>query len=109
MHASISSTRLDRMGKCTYAKMRGYVGRTGHPTSLRLEPGFWQALRLLAISQDISLQMLLHQIEGNKRPDQPLASALRTYAIDALLEWLDEDRRTKSTAKRPPRCRAWQR
>jgi hypothetical protein len=64
---------------------------------------------LLAINQDISLQMLLHQIEGNKRPDQPLASALRTYAIDALLEWLGEDRRTKSPAKRPPRCRAWKR
>jgi predicted DNA-binding ribbon-helix-helix protein len=79
------------------------------PDSLRLEPGFWQALRLLAIGQGVSLQMLLHQIEGNKRADQPLASALRTYAINALLELLDEDRRTKSQAKRPPRCRAWRR
>ena len=41
--------RLNRMRKCAYAKMRGYVGRAGHLTSLRLEPGFWQALRLLAI------------------------------------------------------------
>jgi predicted DNA-binding ribbon-helix-helix protein len=97
------------MGKCAYAKMRGFVGRSGHLTSLRLEPGFWQALRLLAIGQGISLQMLLHQIEGNKRPDQPLASALRSYTIDALLEWLGEDRHTKSPAKRPPRCRAWHR
>jgi predicted DNA-binding ribbon-helix-helix protein len=97
------------MGKCACAKMRGYVGRSGHLTSLRLEPGFWQALRLLAIGQGVSLQMLLHQIEGNKRPDQPLASALRTYAIDALLELLGEDRRTMPQAKRPPRCRAWHR
>jgi predicted DNA-binding ribbon-helix-helix protein len=97
------------MRGCVYAKMRGYVSRAGHLTSLRLEPSFWQALRLLAISQDISLQMLLHQIEGNKRPDQPLASALRSYTIDALLELLYEDRRTKPPAKRPPRCRAWQR
>jgi predicted DNA-binding ribbon-helix-helix protein len=97
------------MGKCAYAKMRGYVGRDGHLTSLRLEPGFWQALRLLAISKDISLQMLLHQIEGNKRPDQPLASALRTYAIDALLELLGQSTLTEPPAKRPPRCRAWHR
>ena len=31
--------RLNRMGKCAYAKMRGYVGRADHLTSLRLEPG----------------------------------------------------------------------
>ena len=51
--------------------------------------------------------MLLHQIEGNKRPDQPLASALRTYAIDALLE-LGASIFTKLPAK-PRRCRAWHR
>jgi predicted DNA-binding ribbon-helix-helix protein len=69
---------------------------------------FWYALRLLAIRQGISLQMLLHQIEGNKRPDQPLASALRTYAIDALLELLGASIFTKLPAK-PRRCRAWHR
>ena len=97
------------MSKCpAYAKIRGYVSRAGHLTSLQLEPGFWYALRLLAIRQGISLQMLLHQIEGNKRPDQPLASALRTYAVDALLELLGASIFTKLPAK-PRRCRAWHR
>jgi hypothetical protein len=49
---------------------------------------FLASAAAVAIRQGISLQMLLHQIEGNKRPYQPLASALRTYAIDALLELL---------------------
>jgi predicted DNA-binding ribbon-helix-helix protein len=60
------------------SQMRGIVARDGHFTSLKLEVCFWHALRYLAIGQDISLQMLLHEVEGNKLPHQSLASAMRT-------------------------------
>jgi predicted DNA-binding ribbon-helix-helix protein len=54
--------------KYMLGQMRGIVARDGHFRSLKLETCFWHALRYLAIGQGISLQMLLHQVEGNTAP-----------------------------------------
>ncbi len=54
---------------------------SGHRTSIALEPEFWAALTALAAGSKISLAGLITQIDATRTPDQPLASALRVYAL----------------------------
>jgi predicted DNA-binding ribbon-helix-helix protein len=76
------------MTRSTYSNQRGITLRSGHVTSVRLEPEFWHALRRIAYQQNMSLQALLGFIEVQPRSkDQPFASALRCYAIKAMLPY----------------------
>ena len=54
---------------------------SGHRTSLALEPEFWAALGALATSDGLSLAALVTRIDATRTPEQPLASALRVYAL----------------------------
>jgi predicted DNA-binding ribbon-helix-helix protein len=49
----------------------------GHPTSLRLEPVFWQLLREVAFEHGVSLIKLIEAVSTTKSPKDTLASALR--------------------------------
>ena len=56
---------------------------SGHRTSIALEPDFWAALVTLATNEGISLAALVTRIDAGRTPEQPLASALRVYALKA--------------------------
>jgi len=53
----------------------------GHPTSLSLEPVFWQALETMAAARACSLSQLIEDIDAQARPAS-LASALRVAALN---------------------------
>ncbi len=53
----------------------------GHRTSVALEPEFWTALQEIATRQGITLARLVMQIDADRLPDRPLASALRVFAL----------------------------
>lgn len=54
----------------------------GHPTSISLEPVFWQALERAAATRTLPLSALIAEIDALRilAPDPPnLASAIRTW------------------------------
>ncbi len=54
----------------------------GHPTSISLEPVFWQALEAAAVARTLPLNALIAEIDVLRiaSPDPPnLASALRSW------------------------------
>ncbi|MCD1624702.1 ribbon-helix-helix domain-containing protein [Seohaeicola saemankumensis] len=53
----------------------------GHRTSVTLEPDFWQALRDIATSKDIPINVLAAQIDESREADIGLASAIRVYVL----------------------------
>jgi len=55
----------------------------GHRTSLSLEPEFWDALNTLASKRDVSLAMLITQVDED-RGRTNLSSALRVAVLKAV-------------------------
>jgi predicted DNA-binding ribbon-helix-helix protein len=53
----------------------------GHRTSVALEPEFWQALTKLAERRGGSVAALVAEVDANRPPERPLASALRVFAL----------------------------
>ena len=51
----------------------------GHRTSVALEPEFWEALQALAGTE--RLLALVAAVDAARAPGQPLASALRVFAL----------------------------
>ena len=59
----------------------------GHPTSITLEPCFWQALDDAAQARALPLNALIARIDALRiaKPDPPnLASALRSWLLASL-------------------------
>lgn len=54
----------------------------GHRTSVALEPMFWDALREIAQSRDVSLAGLVASADTARAAGTPLASALRVLALE---------------------------
>ena len=67
--------------------MTGLVKRSvtlaGHRTSVALEPLFWDALARLAAQRGQTLAGLIAAVDAERAPDQPLASALRIFALSS--------------------------
>lgn len=54
----------------------------GHRTSVALEPEFWAAVEATAAARGLSLAALVAEVDAARAdPAQPLASALRVYAL----------------------------
>jgi len=53
----------------------------GHRTSIALEPEFWAALAALSAARGMTLGALIVQIDAERSPQRPLASALRVFAL----------------------------
>ena len=66
--------------------MGGAVKRSvriaGHPTSVSLEPEFWDALREIAAARALSVNTLITEIDAGRRTN--LSSALRVYVLKSL-------------------------
>lgn len=76
------------MGRRTFAGQRrrlSLVKRSfsvsGHRTSVALEPEFWSALSDIATRRGALLSALVAQVDAERCPGQPLASALRIVAL----------------------------
>lgn len=54
---------------------------SGHRTSVALEPEFWAVLSQAAAAQQLTLAALVTRIDTNRGEAQPLASALRVFAL----------------------------
>ncbi|WP_323762317.1 ribbon-helix-helix domain-containing protein [Maricaulis sp.] len=61
----------------------------GHRTSISLEPEFWAELDRLAILQGRSLASLVGAIDA-AREDEPLASSVRVWILQALRHEIDD-------------------
>ena len=53
----------------------------GHRTSVALEPEFWDALAEIAGASGRTLGAMVAEIDAQRKPEQPLASALRVHAL----------------------------
>lgn len=60
----------------------------GHPTSVSLEQEFWDALKIIAHSQDRSVADLVAMIDQTRSGG--LSSALRVYVLKALQKELKD-------------------
>lgn len=56
---------------------------SGHRTSVALEPDFWAVLGHIAQEEGVVLSALVTRIDARREPAQPLASALRVFALKA--------------------------
>ena len=95
----------------------------GRPTSIRLEPHFWQWLREISIEVGMTTKALIELIAATKSPHWPLTSALRlniaeyfrnriTGPYEMMIDPVYGTRRPRSRQRdlsdtgRPPRPRA---
>ncbi|MCJ8510685.1 ribbon-helix-helix domain-containing protein [Rhizobium lemnae] len=56
----------------------------GHRTSFSLEDAFWDELKLIAKTRQISLAGLIAEIDDNREAESNLSSALRVY----VMQWI---------------------
>ncbi|MBX9805108.1 MAG: ribbon-helix-helix domain-containing protein [Alphaproteobacteria bacterium] len=58
----------------------------GHATSVSLEPEFWEALREIAVRDQLSIAALIRQIDQSLGPSdhRNLSSAIRVYILGRL-------------------------
>jgi len=54
---------------------------SGHPTSISIEPAFWDALREIATLRQLSVSALLAMIDAGR--DGNLSSAIRVFVLDS--------------------------
>jgi len=67
----------------------------GHPTSVSLEPEFWDALKELAARRGLSTAALIAEIDRGR--DRNLSSAIRVHLLNEF--------RDRAAAKPPPAIR----
>lgn len=54
---------------------------SGHRTSVALEPEFWAALEEIAKAETVALSAMVTRLDARRGEGQPLASALRVFAL----------------------------
>lgn len=74
----VTSSMTDQAGP-----VKRSITIAGHRTSLSLEVEFWQALKHIAQSQNLSLSRLIGEIDAN-RGERNLSSACRIYILKQL-------------------------
>lgn len=57
---------------------------SGHRTSITLEQPFWDALKELACSEDVSVSELVRRIDQAKGEDGNLSSAIRVRVLENM-------------------------
>ncbi len=62
--------------------MKRSVRIAGHPTSVSLEPEFWDELARIAAARGLSINALVTEIDARRTAN--LSSALRVFVLDDL-------------------------
>ena len=75
--------KLDRSRKRTIKSLalNQSVSINGHNTSVSIEGAFWNALKEIAVAQNISANALISKIDS-ERDATNLSSAIRVYVVE---------------------------
>lgn len=57
----------------------------GHTTSVSMEQPFWDLLQQIAQQRGLSLNALVTEIDGVRRPENSLSSTIRLFVLQQLL------------------------
>ncbi|MBI1208657.1 MAG: aryl-sulfate sulfotransferase [Azospirillum sp.] len=86
MNADSESQNLQDPSRATAGDRRRLrkhsVVIAGHPTSVSLEIGFWEALKEIAAAEGVSLNALVAAVDRERTAN--LSSSLRVYVLDHL-------------------------
>ncbi len=63
------------------AEIKRSVTISGHRTSISLERPFWDALKEIACSQDVSVNELVRRIDEGRDSEGNLSGAVRVYIL----------------------------
>lgn len=63
------------------AEIKRSVTIAGHRTSISLEPPFWDALKEIACSEDMSVNELVRRIDEGRDSEGNLSGAVRVYIL----------------------------
>ena len=63
------------------AEIKRSVSISGHRTSISLEQPFWEALKEVACSLDVSVNELVRQIDETRDAEGNLSGAVRVYVL----------------------------
>ena len=63
------------------AEIKRSVSIAGHRTSISLERPFWDALKEIACSEDISVNELVRRVDENRDSEGNLSGAVRVYVL----------------------------
>ncbi|MDR3498129.1 MAG: ribbon-helix-helix domain-containing protein [Parvibaculum sp.] len=63
------------------AEIKRSVSIAGHRTSISLERPFWDALKEIACSEDVSVNELVRRIDGARDVEGNLSGAVRVYVL----------------------------
>jgi predicted DNA-binding ribbon-helix-helix protein len=76
--------KLDRSRKRTIKSLvlNQSVSINGHNTSVSIEGAFWNALKEIAVAQNISASALVSKIDSERGATTNLSSAIRVYVVE---------------------------
>jgi predicted DNA-binding ribbon-helix-helix protein len=76
--------KLDRSRKRTIKSLvlNQSVSINGHNTSVSIEGAFWNALKEIAVAQNISASALVSEIDSERGATTNLSSAIRVYVVE---------------------------
>jgi len=76
--------KLDRSRKRTIKSLvlNQSVSINGHNTSVSIEGAFWNALKEIAVAQNISAGALVSKIDSERGATTNLSSAIRVYVVE---------------------------
>lgn len=63
------------------AEIKRSVSISGHRTSISLEQPFWEALKEVACSLDVSVNELVRRIDETRDAEGNLSGAVRVYVL----------------------------
>ena len=63
------------------AEIKRSVSIAGHRTSISLERPFWDALKEIACSEDVSVNELVRRIDEDRDNEGNLSGAVRVYVL----------------------------
>jgi len=70
------------MARAATGPVKRSVRIAGHPTSISLEPVFWEELKRIAAAQRIAVSSLITHIDARRTGN--LSSALRVFVVESI-------------------------
>ena len=87
---------MERLGQQERLNTKRSIKIYGHPTGVSLEDSFWDALKEIAATREVSVSDLIATI-NKERQDANLSSVLRLFVLDHYRAQIDD----RKSAERP--------